>query len=158
MKHESKFQFSIMVIIAFSLAKYTGLHISLALPRPQENISASTLLHHTFCNIVVLVFIKILFQLLPPVLIKNKMCPDLVGYICQIGIDRQCILRRDIADWPDIFGLCADWFHNPHLIHNPYDRRFPIDTLRNSFQRLIGRKHIAELFSSHSCNRIRPLK
>ena len=92
MKHNSKFQFTIMVIIAFTFAKFTGFYISLAFPCSQKNISAPPLPHHTRCNIVVLVLIKILFQFRATILIKNKMCPNLIGYICQIGIDRQRIL------------------------------------------------------------------
>ena len=60
MIHQTETQLRQLVIGAWLFSKYTGLHISLALPGPQEDIPTAAFFDHPFGDIVVLVLTAVL--------------------------------------------------------------------------------------------------
>ena len=131
MHHPAKAQFRYIIIYTLPLAKDTRSHITLTFSCPKKNISAASLFNHSFCDIVMFIFITILFQF-RSIHIPDKMSLYLISAILEISVIRQ-IIPPLVLNWTYPLGLCLYWIHNPHFIDDPYDCRLPIYAMHNPF-------------------------
>ena len=150
--HHSKTQLCKLVIETFPFSKITRLYILSQLYKTYErNIGKSqqdevplTPVAHMNANAQVEITLN------RAVLIPDKMRPHLIPAVFQVCIIRKVILIIIIFNRTHSFRLRLNLVHDPYLINDPDNRRFPVHALQDSLQRFIRGHLVGELLSTYA--------
>ena len=90
MIHKAVRNLPAVVIVALSAAKDTRFYVALTFSGSQKDVPSSATLHHTLCNVMVLVLVAVARQF-GMILIPFKVRPHLIADLAKIRVVRQII-------------------------------------------------------------------